>query len=186
MKYVILASAAALALAGCNTMEGAAADARSAGDAVAAAVSGPDTPTEAMPFVMKAGASDQFEIQSSQLALQKSQNADVRRYAQKLVDHHMMTTRDVTAAAQKAGITPPPPQLEPMQQQMIAELQPLSGAQFDAAYMRQQVPAHEMALALHTNYAKNGDTPSLKAAASKARPLVQQHLDEARSMSAKM
>jgi predicted outer membrane protein len=39
-----------------------------------------------------------------------------------------------------------------------------------------------MALALHNNYATNGDTPSLRATAGTALPLVRQHLDQARRM----
>jgi putative membrane protein len=39
-----------------------------------------------------------------------------------------------------------------------------------------------MALALHSNYARAGDTPSLRATAATAVPLVQQHLDQARRM----
>ena len=91
-----------------------------------------------MSFVTKAAASDLYEIQSSQLALQKAQNTDVRQFAQMMIDHHTQTTQQVTAAAQADGLTPPVPQLEPHQAQMIAELQPLSGAAFDGAYVRQQ------------------------------------------------
>lgn len=185
MKAIYLIAASALALAGCN-MDNAGANSAGSSAAPAAMADPAATPTTAMPFVAKAGASDLFEIQSSQLAVQKSQDPNVRKFAQMLIDHHTKTTQDVTAAAQAAGMTPPPPMLEPMQQQMIATLQPLSGTAFDREYMSQQVPAHEMALALHTNYAANGDTPSLKKAASKAKPIVSQHLAQARSMNDKM
>jgi putative membrane protein len=69
----------------------------------------------------------------------------------------------------------------PMQEQMIAELQNARG-NLDQVYMRQQVQAHEMALALHSNYARNGDTPALRAVASAAAPIIQQHLDRARQL----
>jgi len=140
------------------------------------------TPEMAMPYVMMAGASDLFEIQSSQIALQKSQRADVRSFAQMLIEHHQMTTQQVMAAAQAAGMSPPPPMLMPMQRQMIEQLQAAGPGEFDMVYLRQQVPAHEMALALHSNYARNGDTPSLRTAAAGAVPLVTQHLNQARAM----
>jgi len=35
---------------------------------------------------------------------------------------------------------------------------------------------------LHSNYARSGDTPSLRAAASGAVPIVTQHLQQARQM----
>jgi putative membrane protein len=86
------------------------------------------------------------------------------------------------AAARAAGMNPPPPMLLPMQQQMLDQLRRASVENFDRVYLTQQVPAHEMALALHNNYATNGDTPSLRATAATALPLVRQHLDQARRM----
>ncbi|HEX8412545.1 MAG TPA: DUF4142 domain-containing protein [Sphingomicrobium sp.] len=158
------------------------------GGSASAPMAGSDmTPTMAMPFVAKAGASDQFEIQSSQIALQKSQNPDVRRYAQMLVTHHTQTTQEVTAAARAAGINPPPPMLEPMQADMIAQLQSApAGPAFDRLYMSQQVPAHQMALDLHRTYAARGDTPQLRTVASRAVPIVQSHLTEAQGMTGRM
>jgi putative membrane protein len=41
-----------------------------------------------------------------------------------------------------------------------------------------------MALALHSTYARDGDTPALKQAAAAATPIVQQHLDQIRGMRA--
>ena len=140
------------------------------------------TPEDRTNFVMLAGASDLFEIQSSQLALTKAQRPEVRQFAQMLIQHHTQTTQSVMAAARAAGMNPPPPALNSMQAQMIAELQQASTANFDDVYMRQQVPAHEMALALHTNYSKDGDTPSLRTAAAGAVPIVTQHLQQARQL----
>jgi putative membrane protein len=160
-------------------------DARDAGSGRAMSAAGDMgdmTPEAAMPYAAMAGASDMFEIQSSQIALQKSQRADVRNFAQMLIQHHQMTTQQLMAAAQAAGMSPPPPMLMPMHRRMIAELQAASGSQFDMLFVRQQVPAHEMALALHSNYADNGDTPALQQAARGAVPLVTQHLNMARSM----
>jgi putative membrane protein len=175
LMKALLSCAAALCLVSC-------ASAARDGNGGMAAMSADATPEAAMSFVMKAGASDLYEIQSSQLALQKAQNADVRQFAQMMIDHHTKTTQQVTAAARAAGLTPPPPQLEPEQARMIAELQPLSGAAFDRAYVRQQRMAHEMALALHSNYAERGDTPSLRQAAATAVPIVRQHLERVRAM----
>ena len=140
------------------------------------------TPETATPYVMMAGASDLFEIQSSQLAVQRAQSPEVRQYAQMLIQHHTMTTQQVMAAAQAAGINPPPPMLLPMQREMLEQLNGASASNFDRTYMTQQIPAHEMALALHSNYARNGDTPSLQAVAGTAVPIVTQHLEEARRM----
>lgn len=135
-------------------------------------------------FVAQAAASDMFEIQSSQIALQKSQAAPVRQFAQMMVDHHTMTTRDLTAAAQKAGLTPPST-LPPDKAQKIAALQSAPAAGFDAAYMREQVQGHQEALALHQSYAAGGDNADLKGVARKAVPIVTGHLRQAQELASR-
>jgi putative membrane protein len=150
----------------------------------AAAAPGDMTPTAAQPYVKMAGASDLYEIQSSQIALRKSQRADVRQYASMLIQHHQMTSQQVMAAARAAGHTPPPPMLMPMQRQMIAQLNAASPAEFDSLFASQQVTAHEMALNLHSSYAQGGDTPQLRSVAQTAVPIITQHLEQARQMAA--
>jgi putative membrane protein len=142
--------------------------------------------TTAAPYVMAAGMSDLFEINSSQIALQKSQNADVRKFADMLIKHHQMTTAATMKAAQKAGMSPPPPALDAGATASINELQAASPADFDRIYLGQQVPAHEAALDLHKSYAMNGDQAALRMSAKSAVPIVQQHLDKAKKLQGSM
>src|SRR3982751_314488 len=76
----------------------------------------PNNPLFAPGYMAMAGSSDQFEIQSAQLAQQMSQNKAVRNFASMLVADHTRSTQMVVAAAQSAGITPPPPMLLPQHQ----------------------------------------------------------------------
>jgi len=168
-------AASALALSACTGMNA------SAPGGTSATASGA-TPVDRAGYVTQAAASDLFEIQSSQIAQTKAQRPEVREFAQMLTTHHTQTTAALTAAARASGMTPPPPALTPMQQEMIEQLQTASGAGFDQIYLGQQVPAHEMAMALHQNYAQNGDTPALRTAASAAVPIIQQHLTRAREL----
>jgi putative membrane protein len=177
MKHLLLLAAASASLAGCM----AASDGGQTGMAGGMAVADM-TPEDRVNYVKLAGASDLFEIQSSQMALSRGRRTETRQYAQMLVTHHTQTTQATMAAARAAGMNPPPPMLLPMQQQMLDQLRRASVENFDRVYLTQQVPAHEMALALHNNYATNGDTPSLRATAATALPLVRQHLDQARRM----
>lgn len=137
---------------------------------------------QAAPYVKAAGQSDLYEINSSQIAVQKSPNAAVRRYAEMLVKHHRKTTAATVAAARKAGMTPPAPMLDPGAAASIAELQSASPADFDRLYLGQQIPAHQAALDLHKGYGTSGDKPQLRATARKAVPIVQQHLTLAQTM----
>jgi putative membrane protein len=141
-------------------------------------------PRDAATYVAKAGASDLYEIQSSQLAQGAGASAKVRDFARMMVDDHTATTRQVTDAARSAGMSPPPPALEPDQQTMLDQLRGLTGSAFDTAYLQQQRTAHDQALALHSGYAKTGDTPALRAVAKSAVPIIRHHIERLQSLSA--
>ncbi len=131
----------------------------------------------AQDFVTMAASSDMFEIQSSQLALQASQNPAVQSYARLMIAHHQATTANLTQAAQAAGLTPPPPALMPTEQALLDQVRAAgSGPAFDAAYKQAQIAGHQNALQLHQGYANGGDVPSLRQTAATAVPIVQQHL----------
>jgi putative membrane protein len=147
-----------------------------------AAPSGAMTPTTRAAYVRMAAASDLYEIQSSQLAQSRTQNGGVRDFAAMMVQDHTTTTSQLMSAAQASGMSPMTPMLMPMQRDMMRRLQAAQGAAFDREYLNQQVTAHQMALALHQNYASSGDTPALRQVAATAVPIVQQHYDRVRSM----
>jgi putative membrane protein len=137
---------------------------------------------EAMMFVAKAGASDLYEIQSSQIAMRRARDPRVRAMAGMLVRDHRRTTMHVTAAARASGLRPRAPMLEPMQRRMIAELNRTPAGRFDQVWLAQQVPAHEQALELMRTYSTTGDAPALRRAASGAIPIVEGHLAHARRL----
>lgn len=134
-------------------------------------------------YVAQAGASDMFEKQASQLVA-NSQNQQVAQYAQMMIQDHTKSTSDIVAAAQADGVTPAPPKLMPKQEAMLSQLQKAEGSKRDALYIKQQVMAHQQALALHQGYAKSGDKTNLKQTASTVVPVVQHHLEEAKSLKA--
>lgn len=140
------------------------------------------TPEQRRPYVRMAAASDLYEIQSAEIALRKSQNRQVRAFAQMLNRHHRQTTRQLMAAARAARMSPPAPALMPMQADMIRDLRQARGRAFDDLFIKQQVTAHEMALSLHRNYAASGDTPALRKTAQAAVPIIQQHLSRAQQL----
>lgn len=146
----------------------------------------PEAKAQAMPYVTAAGQSDLFEINSSQVAVEKSQNPAVRRYAQMLIKHHQKTTAATMQAAKKAGMNPTPPEPNPGAAASIAELQSAAPADFDRIYLAQQVPAHQAALDLHQSYGAGGDQAALRASAKKAVPIVRQHLADAQRMQSAM
>ncbi len=139
------------------------------------------TPEERTAFVAMAASSDMYEIQSSQLAMSRSQNAGVRSFAQMMVQHHTQMSQQLMAAAQASG-TPMPGGMMPMHAQMLQELQGMNGMAFDRMYKRQQTMAHQMALGLHSNFAARGDNATLRQVAATATPIVRSHLQQIRTL----
>lgn len=173
-KLIAAAAASGLLLAGCNTMM--ATDA-SAGGSASTRMAGDMTPEGRMAYVEMAASSDMFEIQSSQMAMSRAQNPAIRSFAEMMIRDHTNMSQQLMAAARAAGSPPMMPQLMPMHADMLARLQARSGAEFDREYSRQQLMAHQEALALHSNYSARGDTPALRVVAASAVPTITQHLN---------
>lgn len=144
-----------------------------------AAAQTPKTPAD---YVMKAGAGDQYEIQSSRVVLETTTNPQLKQFAQRMIEHHTKSTADVTAAARQAGLTPKPPMLDAKGKADVAALRKASGTARDTLYVTQQKAAHQTALALHQGYAASGTATPLKAAAAKIVPVVQMHITTLQSM----
>lgn len=142
----------------------------------------PSSPLAAPMFMQMAASSDQFEIRSSQLALQRSNNPAIRAYAQMMIDHHTRTTATLAQAAQSAGLTPPPPMLMANHEQMLQQLQATPPESFDMAYRDMQVMSHQQALDLMRNYANGGDNATLRTVAAQTTPIIQDHLTQAQNM----
>jgi putative membrane protein len=150
---------------------------------VAAVAVDPNNPLMAPGYMAMAASADQFEIQSAQLAHQRAQNPAVHSFANMLVADHTAASQAMLAAAQSAGLTPPPPTLLPQHQALLGQLSAAgSGPAFEMAFRDIQVQAHQQALTLHSNYATSGDVPALRAHASAAVPRIQMHLQQAQAL----
>lgn len=134
-------------------------------------------------FITAASQSDAFEIQEGKMAQKMGSTAAVRQFGAKMVRDHTQTTASLKKAIAKGGMAvPPPPPLRPDQEQMVSQLQGLSGTDFDKAYLTQQIQSHQEALQLQSSYAKGGDVPAIKTAARRAVPIVTMHLKMAQKM----
>jgi len=145
----------------------------------------PPTTTGAVPashvsiadFVDKVAISDMFEIQSSQLALSKSPDADTKPFAEKMMKDHGETSAELKQLVQSGKVKEQPPTaLDDEHKRKLDDLAKLSGKEFDSAYDRAQKEGHEQAVALFEAYAQSGDNPDLKQWAAKTLPHLKEHL----------
>jgi putative membrane protein len=166
MKTALLSAVLTLGLAGCMTP-------------MASAPPPPPAVTTAQ-FVPTAASSNAFEIQSSRLALQRSRDPGVRRYAQEMIRDHNLAGRRMVSAVRASGMSPPPPGLSAKHEAMLADVR--AAADFDAAYVSAQLSAHQEAVALFTNYASNGDDVQVVAFAKETLPTLQMHLDHVQAL----
>lgn len=132
-------------------------------------------------FVAAAASSDMFEIQSSQLALEKSQNDAVREFAQMMIEDHTTASEELKAAAEQDGVTVPT-EMDEKHKALLEQVNSASAESFDAAYVTAQQAAHEEGLALMTSFAESGQEAALKAHAAKTAPVIQAHLEHVQKL----
>jgi putative membrane protein len=118
-----------------------------------------------------------FEVNSSRLALEKSQNSAIRDFAQQVVDEKTQAATKLSEAVKsgEAGV-PVPVLLDARRQEEMKRLQSKSGVAFDEAYVRAQLQGHRNALDLQRAYAQSGDNPALQQLASQTSLVVQRQL----------
>lgn len=135
-------------------------------------------------FAKRAAASNQFEIASSQLALDKSKNDEIRRFAQRMIEDHTKLSDRLKTTLQQANLPEAAVQLSPALQAQLNKLRSQKEAAFDRTYAADQRKDHVQVLHLLENYAKRGDNTALKEFASNGIPLIKEHLKLAEGLRA--
>lgn len=133
-------------------------------------------------FVEKAAISNMFEIQSSELALEMSENEDIQAFAEQMVEDHTAAGEELKAAVEaQGGDLQVPTELDTKHQDMIDQLSSASGEEFDQMYVEMQTQAHEQAVSLFESYAENGEG-ELQAFAEATLPTLQEHYEMIQQM----
>ena len=134
-------------------------------------------------FVTLAAQSHMLEIDSSKLALTKSDNAKTKQFADKVIKDHIATSNElkglVTGGKVPASL---PPTLDKAHQTKLDKLNKLNGRDFTKEYDDMQVAAHKDAVSMFERYSKEGDSAELKAFAAKHLPHLQEHLKMAQAL----
>ena len=198
MKSIRNGRAGMAAVVGMCVMLGAACAGDDAGDAMvdtstattpATAVGAGDSAGAGMmsdgQIVQQVTLSNSAEIASSQLAADKATNADVKQFAQRMVDEHQAAQGQVDSLAVRLGIAAQdqaPDSAAQALEQRRAALQGMSGADFDREYMAMQVEMHQATLDLLNRSVAATQNADLKSTLQTMIPAVQSHLDQARQI----
>jgi putative membrane protein len=127
-------------------------------------------------FVQKAAMSNEFEIQSSQLALQKVQNEKIRQFAQRMIDDHTKIADQLKQTLQQANLPVPATELGQESQALLTKLKDERGPTFERHYVMDQRNGHKKAVRIISSYAKTGENLALKQLAAKTLPIIREHL----------
>jgi len=126
-------------------------------------------------FIKNAMEADLAEIQLSQIVVEKSVNADVKQFAQQMIDGHTKLDEQVKPIAQKMNIAPPT-ELNAKHKSTKAKLEAETGAELDRNYVDAMLHAHEDAVSNFQKEASIGKDAELKQAVNQAVPIVTEHL----------
>ena len=133
-------------------------------------------------FVLKAAKSDETEITLSKLALQKSNDPQIKQFVQMMVtDHTKSTTLLKPIAARHDVALPENP--GPANDARYKALEGKSGKAFDKAYMQAMVMDHQNTLQAFQSASGKVQNPKLKEFIATVEPIVKHHLDMAKQLS---
>jgi putative membrane protein len=133
-------------------------------------------------FVKQVATSDMFEIESSKLALERSDDA-TKTFAQQMIADHQKTSEELKGLVNNGKVQATlPTAMTSSQQDMLKKLQDLKGDDFTKQYRSDQEEAHEDAVDLFKRYGEGGENTDLKAWAASTRPALEHHLQMAEEL----
>ena len=132
-------------------------------------------------FVEDAAMSGAAEVQLSQIAQKNATSAQVKQFADHMVQDHEKANSELQQIASAKGMQVPA-DAGSMHEKMAEKLSKVTGPDFDKQYMSGMLADHKKVVALFQKEAKSGTDPELKAYADKTLPTLQGHLQMAQSM----
>lgn len=124
------------------------------------------------------------EIEAARLAQDKTQNQEVKNFAQQMINDHTKALQEVQQLAQARGVTLPT-EADARHKRMAQRLSGLSGDAFDRRYLAQSgVADHKKTHALLERVQARAKDAELKALAARLQPTVDQHLNSVQQLSA--
>jgi putative membrane protein len=133
---------------------------------------------------------NQIDVNYGKIALKKSKNADIRKFAQTMVKDHTSIIAQAAALAKKLGVTLKDNALT---QQLLAGekktgqmLKSKTGSAFDKAYINNEVAYHEAVVnTVKDVLIPQAQNQELKSLLQKVLPLLNEHLEMAKHTQAK-
>jgi putative membrane protein len=138
-------------------------------------------------FVTRAMQSDMLEIAASRLALTRTTNPQIHRFARQMVDDHTMNGSELSELASRLGMASTPPAPLAADEAKLRQLQAANDGQFETLYVQMiAVEAHTEAVALFRREAAQGGNAELRAFAGRKVPTLEHHLTMGKALASAM
>jgi len=135
-------------------------------------------------FVREAAIGGIAEVELSKIA-QKSENGDVKRFADRMIADHTKANEQLTSIATGLGVDLPKT-LDSEHERIRHKLQTLHGKTFDDQYVHDMVEDHNKAVKLFQQEERSGHNTELKQFAQKTLPTLEEHQKMALELSHKL
>jgi putative membrane protein len=136
-------------------------------------------------FVSEAARGGKMEVELGQLAQKNGSSPEVKQFGQQMVKDHTRLNDELGKAAKTAGLQAPT-QLNSRQQAEFEALSKTSGKEFDSKYAQLMVKDHTNDLAAFKKAESTTHNPELKKAIADAIPVIQHHLEMAKTTAQKV
>ena len=136
-------------------------------------------------FINSAQEGNLAEIEIAKIVEQKATDPAVKDFASRMVTDHTQLSQDLKTLAESTGATLPtqPTTAEKTQKD---NLEKLSGAKLDDAYVNSQLADHKEAISAYENEIEHSHNQAVKDYAEKALPTLQDHIRISEDIAGKM
>jgi putative membrane protein len=132
-------------------------------------------------FILAAAQGGMTEVKLGELAATNGMRADVKEFGQMMVKDHTAINDDLKALATQKGVSLPG-SLDAKHQVMVDKMTALTGSEFDDAYIKGMVKAHQKdAKAFKAESVATQDA-DIKSFLDKSIPVVESHLQHVTAM----
>ncbi|NKM14574.1 DUF4142 domain-containing protein [Rhizobium laguerreae] len=139
---------------------------------------------KAMEFATRAAMSNMFELKAAEVEVAKGAAEDAKQFAGDMLKDHGRAGPILADAAKEDGVQLPAA-LDDEYRKKLEALQQSDPQNLDQAYLSTQVTAHQEAVALFSDYSKNGPDGALKRASQKILPDLRMHLTRIEGLTSK-
>jgi putative membrane protein len=136
-------------------------------------------------------AANDADIDNARQAMSKSDNAEVKAFAQQMITDHTSVNEKAKELAQRLNLTPEENEtsmaMKTGQESMRSTLGAKNGTDFDRAYIDNEVTLHQTVLdAIDQTLLPNAQNAELRQLLTEVRPAIAAHLEHAKQLQTKM